>query len=268
MKNGRLVRNIALIVASGLSFAGFSLRAADPPTGLLKKIAERETEFARARENYTYRQSVTIQEFNNQGLVTGEFHEVRDVTFSPNLVRYETVVDHTRNTLNRIKLTPEDFADIRSVNPFLLTTEKIALYEGQYKGEETMDGQLCFVEYVRPKQILSTQRFFQGTLWVRESDLAVVRSEGQAVPQIDTLAQQNLFPHFTTIRRQIDGKWFFPVETYADDTLFFRDWPQRIRIVIRYLDYKQFGTESTITFGTPQSPSTNPPPPAPQPIKK
>jgi hypothetical protein len=258
MKNGRFVRNIALIVASGFVFAVSLLPATEPPPGLLKKIAEKETEFARARENYTYRQSVTIQEFSTQGLVTGEYHEVRDITFSPNLVRYETVVDRTRNTLTQIKLTPEDFNDIRNVDPFLLTTETLPLYEGKYQGEEVMDGEQCFVEYIRPKQILSGQRYFQGTLWVRESDFAVVRSEGQAVPQIDTLAQQNLFPHFTTIRRLIDGKWFFPVETYADDTLFFRNWPQRIRITVRYMDYKQFGTESTITFGTPQPPPIKP----------
>jgi hypothetical protein len=263
MKNGRFVRNIALIVASGWLFAVPSLRAADPPPGLLRKIAERETEYARSRENYTYRQSVTIQEFNDQGRVTGEFHEVRDVTFSPNLVRYEAVVDGTRNTLTRIKLTPEDFSDIRNVDPFLLTSENVSLYEGQYKGEQTIDGEQCFVEYIRPKQILSKQRFFEGTLWVRESDLSVIRSEGQSVPQIDTLAEQNLFPHFTTLYRQVDGKWFFPVETYADDTLFFRSWPQRIRIVVRYMDYKKFGTESTITF--PSGPPPNTPPKPTQP---
>lgn len=249
MKNGRIVPNIAPIVASALVFAIAPLRAADPPPGLLKKVAARETENARARENYTYRQSVTIQEFDDRGTVTGEYREVRDVTFSPNRVRYEQVIERARNTLTRIKLTPEDFGDIRNIQPFFLTSDQVSLYEGKYKGEETMDGVNCFVEYVRPRQILSTQRFFEGTLWVRESDLAVIRSEGQAVPQIETLKQQNLFPHFTTIRREVDGKWLFPQESYADDTLFFRDWPQRIRIVIRYLNYKRFDAESTITFG-------------------
>jgi hypothetical protein len=243
------MRNIAPIVASVLVFAVRPLHAAEPPPALLKKIAARETENARARENYTYRQSVTIQEFDNRGTVTGEYREVRDVTFSPNRVRYEQVIERPRNTLTRIKLTAEDFADIRNIQPFFMTAEQVSLYEGKYKGEETVDGVNCFVEYVRPRQILSTQRFFDGTLWVRESDLAVIRSEGQAVPQIETLKQQNLFPHFTTIRREIDGKWLFPEESYADDTLFFRDWPQRIRIVIRYLNYKHFGAESTITFG-------------------
>jgi hypothetical protein len=250
MKYGRKVRNIAPIVALGLLFPALRLRAADPPAGLLKKIAERETETSQARANYTYRQSVTIQEFDDLGRITGQYREVRDITYSPNRVRYEQVVEAPRSTLAQIKLTPEDFADLRNVQPFLLTSETLPLYEGQYKGEETMDGQLCFVEYVRPKQILSKQRFFQGTFWVRESDLAVIRTEGQAVPQIETTKEQNLFPHFTTLRRQVDGKWWFPVETYADDTLFFRDWPQRIKVVIRYMNYKRFETESTITFGS------------------
>jgi hypothetical protein len=114
-----------------------------------------------------------------------------------------------------------------------------------------MDGFKCFVVWIEPKQILSTQRFFQGLLWVRQSDLAVVRSEGQAVPQIETLKEQNLFPHFTTLRREIDGKWFFPVETYADDTLYFRTGPQRIRVAIRYADYKRFGSDSVIRFSQP-----------------
>ncbi len=158
-------------------------------------------------------------------------------------------------------MTPEDFADIRNVDPFLLTSDEVSLYEGQYKGEETVDGVKCFVEYIRPRQILSSQRFFEGTLWVRESDLAVIRSEGQAVPQIETLKEQNLFPHFTTLRREIDGKWMFPFYTFADDTLFFRDWPQHIRILVRYMNYKRFGAESTVTFGD------QPPPDKPD-IKK
>ncbi|HEY7209546.1 MAG TPA: hypothetical protein VH477_04675 [Bryobacteraceae bacterium] len=250
-KYGRMLLNIALIVASASMLTAF---AAEPPAGLLRKIAERESANAEAMSNYTYRQSVTLQEFNDRGGVTGEYHEVRDVTFSPQHVRYEQAAGQTRNTLTRIKMTPLDFEDIRNVEPFLLTKDKVSLYEGQYKGEEMVDGSLCFIEHVRPRQILSGQRFFEGLLWVRESDFAVMKSEGQGVPQIETLREQNLTPHFTTFRKWIDGKWFFPSETYADDTLYFRDWPQRIRIEIRYMNYKRFGAESTITFGGEEPP--------------
>jgi hypothetical protein len=247
--------SIALIVASGLCLA-------EPPAGFLRKIAERETANAHARENYTFRQSVAVQEFDVHGAITGEYGEVRDITFSPQVGRFEKVIVPGHSTLTRVRLTKEDFNDIRNIEPFLLTTENVSLYEGRYEGEETMDGVPCFVIHVRPKQILAGQRFFEGTLWVRQSDLAVTRAEGQAVPQIDNLKEQNLTPHFTTIRREIDGKWFFPVETYSDDTLFFRDFPQRLRTIVRYLNYKKFGAESTITFGdaeVPVTPETKPP---------
>jgi hypothetical protein len=243
-----VARNLfALAVLFGL--ATLAVSAADPPPGLLKKIAAQETECNQQRANYTYRQSVTIQEFDDSGRVTGEYRELREITFSPTHERYERFIEKPRNGLTRIKLTEEDFADIRNIQPFLLTSDNLFLYEGKYKGEQEMDGQMCFLEDVRPRQILSTERFFEGTLWVRQSDFSVVRSEGRAVPQIETLAEQNLFPHFTTIRRPVDDKWWFPVETYADDTLFFRQRPQRIRITIRYMDYKRFSSNSVITFG-------------------
>jgi hypothetical protein len=251
MKYGRRARNLALIVASLLLFIHQPLLANDPPDHLLKRIAQREAENAYARNNYTYRQTVVVREFDDHGLATGEYREVRDVTFSPEKGRYEQVVEQPRNTLKRLKLTDEDFADIRQIQPFLLTNAEVPRYELKYKGEEQMAGFDCFVVWIEPKQVFSTRRFFKGDLWVRQSDLAVVRSEGQAVPQIETLKEENLFPHFTTIRKAIDGKWFFPVETYADDTLYFRSGPQRMKVTIRYSNYKRFGSESVIRFSEP-----------------
>ena len=251
------------MLASALLFAGVDARASDPPPHLLKLIAERETQNAIALENYTYRQSATVDEISGQGAVTGEYRDVRDITFSPKRARYEAVIGTPRSTLTHIRLTPVDFDDIRNIQFFLLTNEKLPLYEAKYKGEETINGVRCFVEYIRPRQILSTQRFFEGLIWARESDYGIVQTEGQAVPQIETLLEQNLTPHFTTIRKEVDQKWLFPAETYADDTLFFRDWPQRIRIIIRYSAYKQFGAESTVTFGGEVEPVM--PPPSKQP---
>ena len=261
---GRFVRNIALIVASGCVLASLRLKAAEPPPDLLKRTAAKATENAKARENYTYRQSVTVQEFDHRDMIAGQYREVRDVTFSPNGARYEQVIEAPKNALTQIKLTPQDFSDIRNIQPFFITSDNLWLYRGKYKGEEMKDGVQCFVEYVEPKQILADQRFFQGLLWIRESDFAVIRSYGQAVPQIDTLKQQNLFPHFTTVWKEVDGKWMFPVETSADDTLFFRDWPQRIRIEIKYENYKRFGAQSTLTFGGESSSPVAPAAPNPK----
>ena len=67
----------------------------------------------------------------------------------------------------------------------------------------------------------------------------MIRSEGKAVPEIVTTKRENLFPHFTTMRKPINGFWEFPSMTTADDTLYFRSLPIREKLVIRYDDYKE-----------------------------
>ena len=89
----------------------------------------------------------------------------------------------------------------------------------------------------------------QQTSLRRSAGKRASSSQGQTVPQVRSLKQENLFPRFTTVRHPIDGKHWFPVYTHADDTLDFRTGPQRIRLTIRYSNYKRFGSESSVTFG-------------------
>jgi len=224
------------------------LRADDPPPDLVRRVALRETETAQAQSNYTYRQSVIIDEFDGHGTRTGGYQEARDIIFSPQHERTEQMVGKPFDSLSRLKLTDQDFRDIREVQPFLLTKDQVFLYETNFRGEEAMDGVDCYAIQVRPRQILQGQRLFDGMLWVSKSDYSIIRSEGEAVPQIRTLKNENLFPHFTTLRQKVDGGFWFPVTTYGDDTLYFRNGPQRIRLVIRYSDYKKFGADSKIIF--------------------
>jgi hypothetical protein len=44
----------------------------------------------------------------------------------------------------------------------------------------------------------------------------------------------------------LDGKHWFPIYTYSDDTLQFRTGPQRVRMRLAYSNYKKFGAESTL----------------------
>jgi hypothetical protein len=211
-------------------------------------VAARESETEAARNQYTYRQSVVIEELSAHGARLGEYREVRDIIFSPEHERTERMAGRPLLNLKRLVLTPEDFRDIREIQPLVLTTELLHLYETKFRGEEKMDGVDCWVLEVRPRQILSGQRLFEGLLWVARNDYSIVRTEGQAVPQIRSMKSENLFPRFTTIRRPVDGAHWFPVRTYADDTLQFRTGPQRIRLNIRYSDYKRFGAESSIQY--------------------
>ena len=222
-------------------------RAQDPPAGLPKLVAHRETETEAERNEYMYRQTVTIDELDDHGAARGAYREVRDIVFSPQHERTEEAVGRAENRLKYLLLSDEDFHDIREIQPLVLTEERLWNYETKFRGEETMDGVDCWVLQVRPRQILEGQRFFDGMIWVDRKEYNIVRLEGQAVPQIRTTKTENLFPRFTTIRKPIDGRHWFPVYTYADDTLPFRTGGQRIRLRIAYANYRRFGAVSTFT---------------------
>ncbi|HTS66753.1 MAG TPA: hypothetical protein VMH28_32235 [Candidatus Acidoferrales bacterium] len=217
----------------------------EPPANLARLVAHRETETETERNEYTYRQVVTLEELDDHGSARGMYRETRDVIFSPQHDRTEQLIGRAESSLKNLILTDEDFADIRNIQPLVLTEDRLWNYESKFRGEETMDGVDCWVLQVRPRQILQGQRFFDGMLWVDKKEYNIVRMEGQAVPQIRTMKSENLFPRFTTIRKPIDGKHWFPVFTYADDTLHFRTGPQRERLRIAYSNYKRFGVEST-----------------------
>ena len=223
------------------------LRADDPPANLAKLVAHRETETEAERNEYTYRQTVTIEELDSLGGARGQYHEVRDIIFSPSHERTEQLIGKPQNSLKNLIMTEEDFRDVREIQPLVLTDSQLWNYETRPRGEENVDGVDCWVLQVRPRQILEGQRFFDGMLWVDQKQYNIVRMQGQAVPQIRTMKSENLFPRFTTIRKPIDGKHWFPIYTYADDTLQFRTGPQRERLRIAYSDYKRFGAESTFT---------------------
>lgn len=226
-------------------------RAQEPPPDLAKRVAQRATETRRARDQYTYRQSVAIEELSASGARAGEYREVRDIVFSPQQERSEQFAGKPVDRLKRLKLTEEDFRDIREVQPFLFDAGQLWFYQTRFRGEETIDGVECYLLQVSPRQILAGQRLFDGLIWVDKKDCGIVRTDGKAVPEIRSLKSENLFPRFTTIWEPVDGSFRFPVYTFADDTLDFRVGPQRIRLTIRYSNYKRFGAESTVKFGDP-----------------
>ncbi len=222
--------------------------AVDPPANIAKRVAQRETETADARGHYAYTQSVRLQELDARGSQTGEYRETREVIFSPTGERSEQFIGEPVSRLKDLLMTPEDFADIRSIQPFVLTTDQLWNYDVDYKGGEPIDGADCWALRIRPKHVVSTgPRMFDGMIWVRQDDFSVIKSEGQAVPQVITAKQENLFPRFVTVRKLVNGFWF-PATTMADDTLYFRNGPIREKLIIRYNDYKRFGSQTTVTF--------------------
>ncbi len=228
------------------------IREEQPPIAveeIISQFASMESEFRLARGNYTYRQDVTVQELNARDRVIGEYHMISDILFEPDgLSRTEKVVFAPQSTLEGIQLTPQDLDDIRDIQPFVLTTEDLNLYDVEYLGKELIDEIDTYVFHVGPKVLEEGERYFEGQIWVDDLDLQIVKTFGKAVPDITENGQENLFPRFETYREQIDDYWF-PTYTRAVDTLNFSSGPKKIRQVIRYENYKQFASDVTLTFG-------------------
>jgi hypothetical protein len=252
---GRMIGTIAVVLTIVVA-APWVLAAADTTAGqpkmpvdqIIKQFVDKETAFARAREAYTYRQSVKITEFDEVGNARGKWELVQDVIFSADDKRTERVVYAPVSTLSRIILTPQDMEDLRSVQPFVMTNADAHKYQIDYLGTERIDEIDCYSFSVKPKKMEKGERYFEGQIWVDQLDLQIVKTYGKGVG-VQKKNDDHQFPRFETYRQQIDGKYWFPTYTRADDVLHFKTGDQRIRMVIRYEDYKQFKSDVDITFG-------------------
>ena len=235
---------------------------------IIQNFAAKEKQFKVAREQYTYRQSVTVDTLEGE-TVDGEFKQVVDVLFDDKGHRIEEVVFAPQDTLRRILMTREDFDDIQHRMPFVLTSDEISEYQILYVGKQKEDELGTYVFDVAPKQIEKNKRYFQGRIWVDDHDFQIVKTYGKNVPDIGVGkhkgGQENLFPNFTTWRQQIDGKYWFPVYTKVDDTLHFSNEDVHVRQVVKYTNYKRFGANVKITYEGQEISKDQPPSGTPQP---
>jgi hypothetical protein len=220
-----------------------------PADQIIQKFAAREAEFKKERDNYTYTQTFVIQTIDQDGVADGEYQMRSDILFTPDGKRYEKVVYAPASTLQRISMSQQDLDDLEHVQPFVLTTEELPKYDIKYVGREKIDELSTYVFDVGPKKLEKNQRYFQGRVWVDDADLEVVKTDGKAVPDIKKKGQENVFPRFETFRENIEGHYWFPTYTRADDILQFSAGGIHIRMTVRYANYKRFGV--TIKIGSP-----------------
>jgi len=225
----------------------------DPPPipveEIIRRFGAREQEMKIEREKFTYQQTFVFQTIDNDGAVDGEYRMSSDIVFSSDGKRYEKITDAPQPTLQRVSVSQQDLDDLEHVQPFVLTTEELPKYEIKYAGREQVDEIATYVFDVAPKKIEKKQRYFQGRIWVDERDMEIVKTFGKAVPDIHTRDNENVFPRFETIRENIEGNYWFPTYTHADDTLHFLLQNVRVRMTVRYKNYKRYGV--TVKFGTP-----------------
>jgi hypothetical protein len=218
-----------------------------PVDEVIKRFSERESEFKRERDNYTYTQTFSIQTLDEDNRPDGEYRMTSDIVFTPDGKRFEKVTYAPQSTLQRIEMSQQDFDDLRNIQPFVLNTLDLPKYNVTYVGRQEVDELSAYVFDVAPKVIEKKQRYFQGRVWVDDKDMQIVMSDGKAVPDIVTKNNENVFPRFRTYRQNIEQGYWFPIYTRADDYLHFRSGDVHIRMTVKYSNYKRYG--STVKMG-------------------
>jgi len=206
---------------------------------IIKKFTANEGDFRAALTNYVFNRSATVNIIGLGGQIAGTYRRDSFMTFGADGSRFEKVTFSPIATTPPGFVTPEDLEDLGGVNPFALEPSAVSQYNFSYIGVEHIDELNLYVFDVTPKVIpdpkKSKQRLFTGRVWVDVDDLMIVKSRGKAVPE----TKNNKFPIVETTREQIDGKYWFPSDARADDDLVFDNGSvTRIRMRVRYTDYK------------------------------
>lgn len=220
----------------------FGQELASPPLSqaeidrIVNAFTAKETQFRRALNQYSFRRDATVQSLGMGQQITGEYHRVSLFTFDDAGNRYEKITFFPMPSFGGV--TQEDLEDLGGIQPFALEPSKIPSYNIRYVGKEKIDELNLYVFDVAPKVIpdpkKSKERFFVGRIWVDDQDLQIVKTKGKGVPE----TKINKFPVVETYREHIDGRYWFPTYSYADDELLFDNGEVlHIRMQVKYSDF-------------------------------
>jgi len=203
---------------------------------IVNTFTKKELEFRRALNNFSFKRDATLQSMGMGGQVSGEFRRVSYFTFDNQGNRYEKIVFAPMSSLSNV--TQEDIDDLGGINPFALEPGKIDRYDFRYVGKERIDELDLHVFDVTPKVMpdpkKSKERLFTGRVWVDDRDLQIVKTRGKGVPE----TKLNKYPYVETYREEIDGRYWFPTYSYADEELVFDTGEVlHIRMKVTYSDF-------------------------------
>jgi hypothetical protein len=203
---------------------------------IIRTFTTKEAEFRRALNVYAFKRDAILQSLGMGGQVTGEYHRVSTFTFDDQGNRFEKISYFPMPSFGGV--TQEDLDDLGGIQPFALEPSKIDKYNIRYVGKEKIDELNLYVFDVSPKVIpdpkKTKERLFMGRVWVDDQELQIVKTKGKGVPE----TKINKFPTVETYREQIDGRFWFPTYSYADEELVFDSGDVlHIRMKVRYSDF-------------------------------
>lgn len=234
---------------------------------IIKAFAEKETIFRAALNNYSFKRDALIQTLGfGAGQITGEYHRTSLFTFDDKGVKYEKILFFPMSTLTEVTVGSEDIEDLGGINAYALEPQYVSQYDFTLVGKQKIDELDLYVFDVAPKVVPDPKktklRLFKGRVWVDDRDLQIVKSKGKGLPETKTAK----YPVVETWRENIGGKYWFPTFATSNDELDFDGRPVRMRVRIRYTDYKP--SSATVKLLDDDVEEDPKPSPTPAPAKK
>ncbi|HMQ05058.1 MAG TPA: hypothetical protein PKD26_14150 [Pyrinomonadaceae bacterium] len=213
---------------------------------IIKKFSRNEALFRQALNVYAFNRNASISTIGMGGQITGTYRRDSFMTFNEAGDRFERILFAPISTLTEISVTAADIENLGGIDPFAIEPRVVDQYRFTFVGKEKIDELELYVFDVAPKVMpdwkKGVAKFFQGRIWVEDDELMIVKSRGKAVPE-----GKERFPIVETIRQPIDNKYYFPVDSRADDELVFDNGQVvKIRMRVRYTDYRLGRTDVKI----------------------
>jgi hypothetical protein len=267
-----LVLLTALYLLAALPAFGQALsNSADLPPAEIDRIINtftaKESQFRTALNQYSFKRDAVLQSLGMGGQITGEYHRVSYFTFDDSGKRFEKISYFPMPSFGAV--TQEDLDDLGGIQPFALEPAKIPQYDFRYVGREKIDELNLYVFDVSPKVApdakKTKERFFKGRVWVEDQDFQIVKTKGKGLPE----TKNNKFPTVETYREQIDGRYWFPTYSYADEELVYDSGEVlHVRMQVRYSDFlKASAKVKIIEIENPDAPTKETKPVKPPPRK-
>lgn len=232
-----------------------------PEQEIIRKFAAKETYEKKLYDDYSFQQTIRIEEMSNPG---GKFTAVGDVYTKTDGQRYWRPAQPIESDLKVTNFTMADVHSIVGLPLFFLTTDDIGNYDFLYAGQDKLDQLNTYVFQVKPKLLSRTKRYFEGAIWIDDQDLAIVKTFGKFVGEIAGNGTDLPFTHFEIYRENFQDHYWLPTYAISDEYVDEKDGSQlHLRLVIRDTDFK-YTPVTTAPAGAPtaQSPSAPAAPPA------
>lgn len=206
---------------------------------IVQTFIKHEDDFRFALSNYVFTRSSTFQTIGLGGQITGTYRLDSLLTFNKQGVRMEKVLYAPSPTLTEIQITRQDMEDLGGITPFAINPRNVQDYSFSYVGKQKIDELNLYVFDVTPKINDFKNRRFKGRIWIDDRDLMIVKTKGKGVPE-----GKQRFPVVETWRTNVDGKYWFPAYSTSDDELVFDSGQViKIRLRVKYTDYRQGRSE-------------------------